>query len=412
MAVVYETNHRGARAMRKLWSPVPASGRRRIARLAAINLLVFAACFLCGEVGFRLFWNPKYWIHTDSLLVGSGQTNAGRKWWPNTTYAVDSSEFHVAFRTNALGYRARPRPSAAAVPYHVTFVGDSFTEGMQVSCESTFCARLENALNENDRRQSVVCENAGVSATDLFDYWHRITHDVLPVTPPDLLVLCIYPGNDFQGALPDDAFDTDDRPARDYFKKPGWAQHLIAWVNLHSKFGCYLQRAIFSIGTHRTTGQAQGPKNWWTDPEVAARGWSAPAVRRSRALFRAIDEECRRVGTKLCILVVGPVGNYVANDGQSPLARILVSWGFEIPVIDVAIEARARADYRSLTFPIDGHLNESGHAYIAAQTAPSLKALLGEAVLTTTHRGSRIDDAASPGGLTGLVEWGSRFLKP
>ena len=31
---------------------------------------------------------------------------------------------------------------------------------------------------------------------------------------------------------------------RDYFQKPGWAQHLIAWVNLHSKFGCYLQRAL------------------------------------------------------------------------------------------------------------------------------------------------------------------------
>jgi hypothetical protein len=109
---------------------------------------------------------------------------------------------------------------------------------------------------------------------------------------------------------------------------------------------------------------------------VAARAAGAPAVRRSRAVFEAIDQECRRQGAKLCILVVGPVANYTAKNGESPLARIMANWGLEIPVIDVAIKARARPDHQSLTFPVDGHLNEAGHAYIAQEAAPYLQAFL------------------------------------
>ena len=137
--------------------------------------------------------------------------------------------------------------------------------------------------------------------------------------------MCIYPGNDFQGVLPDDGFDATGRPLRDYFRKPGWVKHLIAWINLHSKFGCFLLRALLSWDA-KASRPMPAPKNWWTDPEVAARAEDAPALRRSKALFRAIDEECRRQGTKLCVLVVGPVANYVAKDSQSPLARILAKY--------------------------------------------------------------------------------------
>jgi hypothetical protein len=35
-------------------------------------------------------------------------------------------------------------------------------------------------------------------------------------------------------------------------------------------------------------------------------------------------------GTELCILVVGPVANYVEKNGESPLARTLAS-GSRIP---------------------------------------------------------------------------------
>lgn len=353
------------------------SRRKRLAFFVMGNLLVLAACLVVGEVAFRLFYRPRYWIHTDRLMVGSGHTNVGKKWWPGTTYAVDGSEFRIEFRTNALGYRARPRPAPAASehPYRIAFVGDSFTEAMQVTYEVTFCDRLEALLNQDGAARPRVCINYGISDTAIFDYWHRIVHDVLTPDPPEALVLCVYPGNDFQPSPPADGFDADGHPLREYFHRPGWSKHLIAWVNLHTKFGFFLQRSLLSIGA---ASKRPDPrlKNWWCDPKRAAELADEPDVKRYRSLMRAIDEECRQRGTKLIVLVVGPVANYAAKDGQSPLGRILASWGVHAPVIDVAIQARSRDQWASLVFPFDGHLNELGHDYLTNQTIGPLRELL------------------------------------
>ena len=61
----------------------------------------------------------------------------------------------------------------------------------------------------------------------------------------------------------------------------------------------------------------------------------------------------------------------------------MAGWGLDIPVIDVAIKARALPDRQALTFPVDGHLNEAGHAYIAQEAAPALQAFLAGAGRTT-----------------------------
>jgi hypothetical protein len=340
-----------------------------------MNLLALGTFVLFAEGAFRLWWSPRYWIRSSRWLTGSGQTEAGKKWWPDTTYNVEGAEFRLEFRTNASGYRARPEPVPTGDAYRIAFVGDSFTEAMQVPHDTTFAAQLERLLNHDAPSRPLICENYGISATDLFDYWHRIIHDVLTRDPPDALVLCIFPGNDFQGITPDDGFDAEGRPLRDYFRRPGWIKHVIAWINLHSKFGFFAQRAILSwnAGTARPD---QGPKNWWTDPDAAARAAESPALRRCQSLFVAIDEACRWSGTKLCVMVVGPVANYAAADGQSPLARILASWQIDVPVIDVAIKARARRDWASLLFPYDGHLTKAGHTYVAEQAAAPLRSFL------------------------------------
>jgi hypothetical protein len=387
MAVAYDTGRQAG-----LDVPGHARGRagltrrKRVLFVVVIHVFAFTGAFLIAEVAFRLFWSPKYWIHSDRLLIGSGQTEVGKKWWPNTTYRVDGPEFRLLFRTDEVGYRARPEPVTADHPYRIAFVGDSFTEAMQVPYDSTFCAQLERLLNQGSPSPSRVCLNYGISATDLFDYWHRIIHDVLPGNPPDALVLCIFPGNDFQGILPDEGFDSEGRPLRDYFRKPGWIQHAIAWINLHSKFGYYAQRALWSWNPSGASRKAQGPKNWWADPELAARNEDLPALRRCRSLFRAIDEECRQHRTKLCILVVGPVAKYRAVDGQSPLARILARWQIDVPVIDVAIQAGARRDWAKLVFPLDGHLNESGHTYLAREAAMPLRMVLEDGGQLSTRR--------------------------
>ncbi len=60
-----------------LHRPVPRT--RRVVWLIAFNLLVLSVCLLVCETGFRLVQSPKFWVHTNRLLVGSGQTEAGKK---------------------------------------------------------------------------------------------------------------------------------------------------------------------------------------------------------------------------------------------------------------------------------------------------------------------------------------------
>jgi hypothetical protein len=355
--------------------------RRRLRSLLIINLVSFVAFGLVGELGCRLFWNARYWIRCENWVVGSGQTQAGRKWWPNTTYAMESSEFRVRFRTDGRGYRARPVPPVSGHPYRIAFVGDSFTEGMQVEYDRTFCALIERGLAGTVAGREVVCENYGVAATGLFEYWHRITHDVLRPTAPDALVLCIYPGNDFCEPYPDDAFEADGRPRREYFSQPGCYRHVLTWLSMKSKLANFIIIKSFIALIGMATPPPRDPWLWWADPSVAARSPDSPGIRRSRALLQAIAEECRRSRTKLCILVVGPVlygpvVAYAAKDGRSPIGRLVADWQIDAPVIDLATAAVAAPNCERLVFPQDGHLNEAGHAFIAASAIPALRSAL------------------------------------
>jgi hypothetical protein len=357
---------------------------RKLRLIALVNLTSFAVLWATGELAIRFLWNPKYYIRSGQWFVGSGTTAAGRKYWPNSTYRIESDEFRVTFRTNGQGYRARPGPPVTEPLYRVAFVGDSFTEGMQVEYERTFCALTERALAGAVPGREVVCENYGVASTDVFDYWHRITHDVLPPDPPDALVLCLYPGNDFQGPVPEDGFDPDGRPRWDYYHAPGWTKHVTTWLNLHSKLAFFLQLRFASARSGILRPRDGAPEWWWCDPEAAARAGGSPTVRRSRALLQAIAAECRRTGTSLYVLVVGPAPPYRATaQGDSPLGRIIADCGIDAPVIDAALAAAARPDSPSLLFPRDGHLNASGHRFVASVTAPVLRAAFSQALATS-----------------------------
>ncbi len=144
-------------------------------------------------------------------------------------------------------------------------------------------------------------------------------------------------------------------------------------------------RLAFSRQPRRDRGPARDRKHWWTDPLVAATAADAPAVRRSRALFAAIDEECRRQGTKLCVLVVGPVANYKAKNGQQPARADPGELGPRHPGHRRRDQgASATPDYQQLIFPLDGHLNQGGHDFLAREAAPAL-----EAVIASTEQASR-----------------------
>ena len=135
---------------------------------------------------------------------------------------------------------------------------------------------IEHGLAGSVPGRTVICENYGVAATDLFEYWHRITHDVLRPAPPDALVLCIFPGNDLTGELPDNGFDADGRPRREYYKEPSWIKHISTWLNLKSKFAFYVQQRVVIAWRRMVRTPYQAPWQWWANPDVTARAAALP----------------------------------------------------------------------------------------------------------------------------------------
>ena len=217
-----------------------------------------------------------------------------------------------------------------------------------------------------------MCENFGVSATDLFDYWHRIVTTCWRATRPMRSSCAFIPGNDFQGALPDEAFDAQDRPLRRLLPEAGVdpAPDRLG----QSPFQIRLLRPASTLelpGRAELPASKPRPEELVDRPGLAARAADAPAVRRSRALLEAIDagmpaarNEALRPGRR--------AGRELRRgERREPARGIMAGWGLDIPVIDVAIKAPAFPNRQALTFPIDGHLTEAGHAYLAGEAAPA-----------------------------------------
>ena len=154
---------------------------------------------------------------------------------------------------------------------------------------------------------------------------------------------------------------------------------MLAWLNLKFKLAhfslCSIQIAALRAGA-RPQEAPTAPDSWWNDPAVAAAARDAPGIRRLRALTRAISEECDRHGTRLVLMII-PAHNYTAKGRQSPLTRIFGDWGITAPVIDVAAQANATPKPSRLVFSLDGHLNPSGHQFVAATALEPLGRALG-----------------------------------
>lgn len=360
----------------------PLSVRRRLAYLTLANLLVLGLTAALAEVLLRWCWTPRYWVHAQTGLVGSGHGPAGKKWWPNSLYRLESPEFDVPFATNALGYRAHPGGMPADA-VRIAFLGDSFTEAMQVATEDTFVSRLERSLNARGSAPAVRCENYGIAATGIFDYWHRLVHDVLrpSLEPPRAIVLCLYPGNDFTDACPADGFDVQGKPLRDYYAAAGLGWHIMTWLNTKSKLVHWVVQAVREARLRSAAVPARSPERtaWWTNPRLAAKQADAPQPRRIRALLRAIEAECAQRRVKLIVLVIGPAPSYRLQQGQSPLAQILADWGLRAPVIDVAATLAERPEREAYLFPRDGHLTPAGHAAVAEVAGAQLADALARA---------------------------------
>ena len=169
------------------------SGRRRSWRLklAALCMGVVFAFFalevflrLAG-IGFPNFFEP-------DPFCGSRLRKS--------TSGVWTSEGHGHVRINSLGFRG-PEIQIKKEPnvIRICVLGDSFIEGLQVNHPDTFCAKLQNQLNQKADASSLMFEvvNCGVSGYGTAQELLLLQNYVMPLRP-DAIVLAIFPENDIR----------------------------------------------------------------------------------------------------------------------------------------------------------------------------------------------------------------------
>ncbi len=169
----------------------------RALRLAGWNalLLVLGATLIAmaGEACLRL---------TKPFMISSMPwefvPNAGRLRPPNTEIRYTNQlDFWTVSRTNSLGFldREPPSPEHAAATCHISMIGDSFVEAMEVPIHDKFHVRLEELAADELPHLNITTSAFGIGITGqvqqlpFYDEYARLLH-------PKLLVL-VFVHNDF-----------------------------------------------------------------------------------------------------------------------------------------------------------------------------------------------------------------------
>lgn len=170
---------------------------RTVLKIVLITLVSIVGVLLGVEVYFRLavpvhpgvpmgwFWRVPDPITGWSLQPGV----SGRSY-------NDMYEYDVAVQINELGLRSPAHIGYEKTlgVYRILLLGDSFVEAMQVELEETFGQQLARILNEKGYRVEVINAGVGGWGTDQELLWLR--HEGYKYRP-DLIILAIYPRNDF-----------------------------------------------------------------------------------------------------------------------------------------------------------------------------------------------------------------------
>jgi hypothetical protein len=105
--------------------------------------------------------------------------------------------FGEELRTNDLGFRDRAAevPDKAPGEFRIVVLGDSFTVSAGVAFERIYTTKLERRLRE--RHPGVKVLNLAVGGYNIEQYAH-VLHEVGLRLEPDLVLVAVFPENDFQ----------------------------------------------------------------------------------------------------------------------------------------------------------------------------------------------------------------------
>ena len=169
----------------------------RWARLAPL-LLMTSATFLTlagFEAGLRLLLPQKLYRFPRGLF----REEPGRVYGltPGFRGAIHNPEYVTEVRINALGFRGPEIGPKAAGVRRVLVLGDSFVSALNVDEAEMFTSVAQDRLRRGPGQGAIEVINAG---TPGYGTWHelQVLHALAPVVSPDVVLLCVYVGNDLE----------------------------------------------------------------------------------------------------------------------------------------------------------------------------------------------------------------------
>lgn len=355
-------------------------------------LLVVFTCYLLSEWMLGAIpnvpWNtPKNW--TMDPQIGP---------WNKSNYkdGYRTSEFSHEIHWNSFGMRDKER----ALPkregsIRIAFLGDSFTEGLEVRDTETFTRLIEKKLRS--LKNDVEALNFGKGSMGTTAEFLVYTHKVVPFKP-DLVVLVFFPGNDVRnnslqlqrkyksnhtgGPYPFYAKDAEDSRYR--FVLPVAGENSPFWEFLKDHFKVYrfwrFLRDEFSL---QRIQKKQRPE---TDSNAVDDVWGAPKTAEWREaweitelMLSRLNQSVEKESSKLILAVLpgsgldkrGEAAGNSLSDWRYPVKR-LGAWAEKenVPIIDIdtcflekmKAEGRKAAD---LYYPQNRHFTSLGHQWTA-----------------------------------------------
>lgn len=215
----------------------------------------------------------------------------------------------------------------------ILMLGDSFTQGNEVSVDKTFSKILERRLNQNSGRTYEVI-NAGVRGGSPLQYYLWLKNEGLALKP-DIIILNFYLGNDITDAL---MFNIATDSA-------GIATQLTLKDTYVDSAG-YLRR----IATHFSLCELSAFCRLYLRPKPKVSSWNSQAWEITRRHLLAINQLTQN----------RPILTFIpeATNFDTPLRQLLLDFAAQnnIPVIDFT----PRLD-SSMYDNFDQHWNQSGH---------------------------------------------------
>jgi hypothetical protein len=331
--------------------------------VAALNLVVLAVLAVGSLVGLEV-WLRMSIPHSseESIFQYTQETPRWKVMRANARVQAYGSEL----RTNSLGFRDNRDAIPAKAPgeLRVVVLGDSFTVSAGVDYERIFTSRIERMLRRAHPTARVI--NLGVAGYNIVQY-EMVLKEVALSLKPDLIVVAVFPTNDFMN----DTLEDNYRRAHGGAPVP---QRSGGFKSLYA-YQAYLGRAetklrsLAAQALHRGGPAAAGP-----DPMVAAWDENIAALGR-------IGERARAERIPLVVTALPHTFHFTRQrELQGRLFRYCTQHGMDTANILEGFIASGVEESSLRLNPLDSHPNDAYNELAAQLLGAELEARLGAIV--------------------------------